>query len=42
MVFDECPPYTKDKKIKESMNLSTRWAKRSKPLVAILIRCFLE
>jgi len=31
MVFDECPEYTKDKKkIKESMNLSTRWADRSK------------
>ncbi len=31
MVFDECPEYTKDKKrIKKSMDLSTRWAKRSK------------
>ena len=31
MVFDECPKYSKDKiSIKESMNLSIRWAKRSK------------
>ena len=31
MVFDECPEYTKDKdRIKDSMNLSIRWANRSK------------
>ena len=31
MVFDECPEYTKDKKrITDSMNLSIRWAERSK------------
>ena len=31
MVFDECPEYTKDKdRIRESMNLSMRWANRSK------------
>ena len=31
MVFDECPEYTKDKKrIIDSMNLSIRWAERSK------------
>ncbi|MEK9959172.1 MAG: tRNA guanosine(34) transglycosylase Tgt [Pelagibacteraceae bacterium] len=31
MVFDECPEYSKDKKrIEDSMNLSLRWAKRSK------------
>jgi len=31
MVFDECPEYTKDKdRIRNSMNLSIRWAKRSK------------
>ncbi len=31
MVFDECPEYTKDKnRIRDSMNLSIRWANRSK------------
>ncbi len=31
MVFDECPEYTKDKeRILNSMNLSVRWAERSK------------
>ena len=31
MVFDECPEYTKDKdRIRDSMNLSMRWANRSK------------
>jgi len=31
MVFDECPEYTKDKnRIKKSMDLSMRWAERSK------------
>ena len=31
MVFDECPEYTKDKdRIRDSMNLSLRWANRSK------------
>ena len=31
MVFDECPEYTKDKdRIRNSMNLSIRWANRSK------------
>ena len=31
MVFDECPEYSKDKGIiKNSMDLSMRWAKRSK------------
>ena len=31
MVMDECPKKSKDyKKIKDSMNLSTYWAKRSK------------
>ena len=31
MVFDECPKYSKEKRmIKDSMNLSTRWAIRSK------------
>ena len=31
MVFDECPEYTNDKKrIVDSMNLSIRWAERSK------------
>jgi queuine tRNA-ribosyltransferase len=31
MVFDECPEYTKDKdRIKSSMDLSIRWAQRSK------------
>ena len=31
MVFDECPEYTKDKdRIRDSMNLSIRWAYRSK------------
>ena len=31
MVFDECPEYTKDKdRIRDSMNLSIRWAIRSK------------
>jgi queuine tRNA-ribosyltransferase len=31
MVFDECPEYTKDKnRIQVSMDLSLRWAKRSK------------
>ena len=31
MVFDECPEYSKDKeRIKNSMNLSIRWAERSK------------
>ena len=31
MVFDECPEYTKDKdRIRHSMNLSMRWANRSK------------
>ncbi len=31
MVFDECPEYTKDKnRIEKSMNLSIKWAERSK------------
>jgi len=31
MIFDECPPYTRDRKrIKESLDLTVKWAKRAK------------
>ena len=44
MVMDECPKKSTDyKKIEDSMNLSTYWAKRSKKLLEkILIKEYLE